>query len=86
MYAVGGSKQDLYIRFWINRGYSLQGATAVDVTYERAPSDILPKCPFCKEQLEKVWIKKKGMGIMRQKQIIICPHGEAILACGAVIR
>ncbi len=58
----------------------------MEVRYERAPQDVLPKCPFCKTQLDKVWIKKKGMGIMRQKQIIICPHCEAFLAFGAVIR
>ena len=58
----------------------------MDIIYERAPSDVLPKCPFCKLKLEKVWIKKKGMAIMRQKQIIICPHCEAFLAFGAVIR
>ena len=71
---------------FISRILLLQGVNIVDVIYERAPSDIFPKCPYCKERLEKVWIKKKGMGIMRQKQIIICPHCESFLAFGAVIR
>jgi hypothetical protein len=70
----------------VSNKFIYQGVKAVDVTYERAPHDVFPKCPFCKERLEKVWIKKKGMGIMRQKQIIICPHCESFLAFGAVIR
>jgi hypothetical protein len=70
----------------LNEIFLMLGVNLVDVIYERAPSDVVPKCPFCDKRLEKVWIKKKGMAIMRQKQIIICPHCEAFLAFGAVIR
>ena len=58
----------------------------MDVVYEKAPREMVPKCPYCQAKLEKVWIKKKGLAIMRQKQIIICPYCEAFLAFGAVIR
>ena len=49
---------------------------------EEAPEGKTPKCPFCKKRLEKVWIKKKGIGIMEQKQIIMCPYCETFLGYG----
>ena len=49
---------------------------------EEAPKGEVPKCPFCTKQLDKVWIKKKGMGILEQKQIIMCPYCKAFLGYG----
>ena len=52
------------------------------VELEEAPDGVRPKCPYCKKQLEKLWIKKKGLGVLEQKQIIICPYCEALLGYG----
>lgn len=43
------------------------------VRFEKAPDDVLPKCPFRKYELEKVWIQSRGLGVVEQKQMIICP-------------
>ena len=55
-----------------------------DIKYEEAPKDIYPICPHCKEVLSKIWIKKKGMGIIEQKQVLLCPHCKAFLGYGSV--
>jgi hypothetical protein len=49
---------------------------------EEAPKGTRPKCPCCERRLEKIWIKKRGRGLMEQKQIIMCPHCEAFLGYG----
>ncbi len=49
---------------------------------EEAPEGAIPKCPACDKQLDKVWIKKKGIGILEQKQIIMCPYCNALLGYG----
>ena len=49
---------------------------------EEAPPDAIPKCPHCKEDLRKIWIKTKGLGFIEQKQIILCPHCRAFLGYG----
>ena len=53
------------------------------IKVEEAPSNVVPKCPHCSELLDKIWIKTKGLGIVEQKQIIICPHCEAFLGYGS---
>ena len=52
------------------------------ILVEEAPEGTIPKCPFCDKRLDKVWIKKKGIGIMEQKQIIMCPYCQALLGYG----
>ncbi len=47
-----------------------------------APEGTLPKCPQCKKQLTRLWIKKKGLGVLEQKQIIMCPYCESLLGYG----
>lgn len=49
---------------------------------EDAPQRTIPKCPHCKKRLEKIWIKKRGVGLMEQKQIIMCPYCESLLGYG----
>ena len=53
------------------------------VEFEKAPDDVLPKCPFCKQKLDKVWVKPKGLGIVGQKQITISPKCESFPAYGS---
>ena len=52
--------------------------------YENAPQNVVPKCPYCKNRLDKVWVKKEGIGFWQQKQILICPACEAFLGYGSV--
>ena len=52
------------------------------VLVEDAPEGAIPKCPDCQKKLEKVWLKKKGLGILEQKQILMCPYCEALLGYG----
>jgi uncharacterized protein YbaR (Trm112 family) len=54
------------------------------VKFEKAPDDVLPKCPVCKHRLDKVWIKPHGLGVIEQKQVIICPKCESFLGYGSV--
>jgi len=49
---------------------------------EEAPEGTIPNCPFCRKELDKIWIKKKGIGIMEQKQVLMCPHCRALLGYG----
>ena len=50
---------------------------------EEAPAKVVPKCPHCKERLNKIWFKSKGLGWIEQKQIIICPYCESFLSYGS---
>lgn len=52
------------------------------IELEEAPKGTLPKCPYCKKQLEKMWIMKKGLGVLEQKQIVMCPYCESLLGYG----
>ena len=52
------------------------------IKVEEAPQGTIPKCPFCNNRLDKVWIKKKGIGILEQNQIIMCPFCQALLGYG----
>jgi uncharacterized protein YbaR (Trm112 family) len=60
------------------------GVDSMEVKFEKAPERVLPRCPFCKHRLEKVWVKTKGMGFWQQKQILICPECESFLGYGSV--
>ncbi len=52
------------------------------IKLEDAPSGAIPRCPYCKKQLDKMWIMKKGLGVMEQKQIVMCPYCESLLGYG----
>ena len=52
------------------------------IELEEAPAGTRPKCPFCKKHLVKLWLKKRGLGVMEQKQIVMCPYCEALLGYG----
>ncbi len=52
------------------------------IALEDAPENVVPKCPACERELTKVWIKKRGFGLLEQKQIIMCPHCRAFLGYG----
>ncbi len=52
------------------------------VELEEAPKGKRPKCPYCQKPLSKLWIKKKGLGVMEQKQIVMCPYSESLLGYG----
>ncbi len=52
------------------------------IELEDAPESAHPKCPHCKKHLEKLWIKKKGLGVLEQKQIVMCPYCESLLGYG----
>lgn len=53
---------------------------------ENAPEGVTPKCPYCERRLDRIWVYKKGIGIVEQKQIIMCPHCEAFLGYGTYAR
>lgn len=42
----------------------------------KAPDDVWPICPHCKEELRSIWFKSKALGIMRY---LLCPHCRAFL-------
>ncbi len=52
------------------------------INLEEAPEGTIPRCPFCKERLNTIWIKKKGLGVLEQNQIIMCPSCESLLGYG----
>ena len=52
------------------------------VKIEEAPKTAVPKCPKCEKRLDMVWIKTKGLGVVEQKQIIMCPYCETFLGYG----
>ena len=55
-----------------------------NVKFEEAPDSVLPKCPYCKVELNTIWMKRKGMGFIQQKQLLMCPHCQAFLGYGSV--
>ena len=52
------------------------------IKLEDAPPGTIPMCPYCKKRLDKMWIKKRGLGVLEQKQIVICPYCESLLGYG----
>ena len=52
------------------------------IKMEKAPEAIVPKCPKCEKRLDTVWIKTKGLGLLEQQQIIMCPYCETLLGYG----
>ncbi len=48
--------------------FSLDG-----VQIDDAPDDVIPKCPSCKERLDRVWVKKQGVFGSGEK-VFLCPH------------
>lgn len=58
----------------------------MEIKYEKAPDNVVPRCPYCKAQLETIWVISKGRGIVEQKRILVCPHCESFLGYGQQAR
>jgi len=53
------------------------------ITLQPAPESKTPLCPYCKKALEIVWVKKDGLGIWGQSEVLMCPHCESFLGYSA---
>jgi uncharacterized Zn-finger protein len=51
-----------------------------NVNIEEAPGEVLPRCPYCKKDLDKIWIKRSGLGLYGQKEIVMCPYCQSFLS------
>ena len=54
-----------------------------EVRMEDAPEGVLPRCPACSKDLPTLWIRKQGLGIHEQKQVVMCPHCRVMLGYGS---
>jgi hypothetical protein len=54
-----------------------------NVSFEPAPAEKFPRCPYCKQLLETIWVKTDGIGLKGKREICMCPHCEAFLAYSA---
>jgi hypothetical protein len=54
-----------------------------NVNLVEAPSDRLPRCPGCKQELDAIWVKSSGLGFKGQKEILMCPHCQTFLGYSA---
>lgn len=54
-----------------------------NVVIEDAPADKLPRCPVCKKDLDKIWVKTSGLGFKGQKEILMCPGCQSFLGYSA---
>ena len=57
-----------------------------NVGFAQAPEEKFPRCPYCKQALQTIWVKTDGMGYKGQREILMCPHCEALLAYNAWAR
>jgi len=55
-----------------------------EIKIEEAPENVFPHCPHCKTELRKIWVKKKGLGFIQQRQVLLCPHCQSFLGYGVV--
>jgi hypothetical protein len=51
-----------------------------------APDNVKPRCPHCQLELDEMWVKSKGLGIVEQQRILMCPHCHAVLGYGTLGR
>ena len=54
------------------------------IEIKEAPKEEIPKCPKCEAALEEIWLKLKGIGVVEQKQIIMCPYCKSFLGFGTL--
>lgn len=54
-----------------------------NVNFQEAPREKLPRCPHCKKELQTIWVKSEGLGLVGRKEIWMCPHCEAFLSYNA---
>lgn len=54
-----------------------------NISMEECPVNVLPCCPHCKKDLDKIWVKSSGLGFKGQKEILLCPHCRSILGYSA---
>ena len=52
------------------------------VEIDAAPDTAIPICPSCKAELQRIWVKGKGVGGLSKQQILMCPHCRAFLGYG----
>ena len=52
------------------------------ITVEKLPKETVPKCLHCRKEFDRLWIKAQGIGIVEQKQSIMCPGCECFLGFG----
>ncbi len=57
--------------------------TIENVSFEEAPSEARPQCPYCKKHLETIWVKTAGLGFYGKAEILMCPHCQAFLGYNA---
>jgi len=46
------------------------------------PEGITPEVPILQERFRTIWVKKKGLGVLEQNQIVICPSCETLFRYG----
>ena len=54
-----------------------------NVSFEDAPTDKYPLCPYCKQPLQTIWTKTSGLGFRGQETILMCPSCESFLGFNA---
>ena len=54
-----------------------------NVKVEEAPDGTLPLCPYCKQDLDTIWVKSSGLGLKGQKEILMCPYCKSFLGYNA---
>jgi len=54
------------------------------VKIEEAPRHVVPICPKCERELEVIWLKAKGSGLIQRQEIIMCPYCKAFLGFGTM--
>lgn len=55
-----------------------------NIEFEEAPEGVDPRCPHCENDLDTIWVKRKGLGFIQQQQVMICPHCRSFLGYGSV--
>ena len=54
-----------------------------NIRMEEAPLDKFPRCPACKKDLDRIWVKSSGLGFKGQKEILMCPYCQGFLGYSA---
>jgi uncharacterized protein YbaR (Trm112 family) len=54
-----------------------------NIRISEAPQESLPKCPYCRKELNEIWSKSEGLGLAGKERVLMCPHCRAMLAYGA---
>ena len=60
----------------------MQSINIKGVKLRQVPEDVVPKCPYCKEDLNEIGTKSK-MVSFRARTILLCPHCKTFLGYGS---